>query len=203
MGHNCSKIAEELGGTGKCEALEMDFNDIRDPKVLENIKYILKTKKWGYLINNVSYRVGATHFEKLPLDEIEKCITVKIYPMVLLTKLMLSMDKPPSIINITSQNTFSTDILNLDPCITLPYLNVYEGVNNFQQAFGASLVAEGQDVLNLQPGAVKTKNTRKFLKNAEPLVTDAKSFVKSALGYIGRKGSYVVHWKNIKYLTLS
>ena len=113
-----------------------------------------------------------------------------------LTKLMLEMDKPPSIINITAQNTFTTDILNLDPSICLPYLSVYEGVNNFQQAFGSSLISEGKDVLNIQPGAVKTRNTKKFLKNAEPLAVDVKSFVKSAMKYIGRKGSFVVHWKH-------
>lgn len=196
MGHNTSKIAEKLGGAGKCESLEMDFNDITDPKTFENIEYIIKRKRWGYLINNVSYRIGSLHFEKMSMKEINKCITVGIYPIIKLTKLMLSLDSPPKIINVTAQNTFNTDLLNLTPSITLPFLNVYEGVNNFQQAFGESLLKEGINVLNIKPGAVKTKNTTRFLKHAEPLATDAKSFVSSAMKYIGEKGSYVVHWKH-------
>ena len=196
IGRNCSKVAEKLGGTGKCESLEMDFNDMMKPKVLDNIKYIIKCKNWSYLINNVAYRIGSTNFKDLPMSEIQKCINTGIYPIVVLTKIMSSLPKPPSIINITAQTNFNTDLLNINSPIVLPYLSVYEGINNFQQAFGASLRAENMDILNIMPGAVKTNNTKNFLKNAEPLVVKDSDFVKSAMRYIGKKGSFVVHWKH-------
>lgn len=196
IGRNCSKLAEKLGGPGNCEILEIDFLNMMETNIYNKIKSIINSRDWSYLINNVAHRTGALNFKDLPDLEIEKCIKTGIYPIVFLTKLMLNKAKPPKIINITAQTHFNTDFLALNPCVTLPYIGVYEGINNFQQAFGASLHAENLNVLNLMPGAVKTKNTKNFLKSAEPLVVDARIFVNNAMRYINKKGSYVVHWKH-------
>lgn len=196
LGRNCSSLAEKFGGKGFCEYFDLDFDETNSSKIMGSLSKIINSRKWAYVINNVSYRCGSLSLKTLDRKEISTCINVGTFPMVYITKLCLSTPEPPKIVNISAQNSFSTLLFNTKHNIALPYLSVYEGVNNFQYAFSESLIAEGVDLLNIMPGAVETKNTKKFLKKAQPFTVKASDFAKTSLKYFHLRGSYVVHWKH-------
>lgn len=196
LGRNCEEISKNLGGKGLCEYMNIDFNNINQESVRKSLETLIKSRKWSYIVNNVSYRCGSLSLKTLKWSEILQCINVGTFPMVYLTKLALSLPNKPKIVNVSAQNSFTTELFNCKPNISLPYLSVYEGVNNFQHAFSESLLAENVDLLNIMPGAVETKNTTSFLKKAKPFTVSASDYAKRALKYFHKRGSYVIHWKH-------
>jgi len=105
-----------------------------------------------------------------------------------------------AIINITAQNTVSTDLFAIDTDVTVPHLACYEAANVFGYCHAKSVYAEIKnkypkiDFLIITPGSVLTKQTEPILKDVLFSI-DVETFVKNILKLMGNKnGIYCAYW---------
>lgn len=173
------------------------FNDIQ--KAVDELG-----SKWRILINNVGYRTFSLNYEDMPLSEMKKTIAVgtlvqsKLIQMALQT--FSKINSHTAIVNITAQNTIPTDLFAIDTDLTVPHLACYEATNVFGYCHAKSIYTEIKDkyplidFLIITPGAVKTKNTERVLKDVIFSV-DVDVFIKNVIKLMGNKnGIYCAYW---------
>ena len=91
-----------------------------------------------------------------------------------------------SAMSLTGPSTF------VDPCNTVPFMSIYEGINAFSYFHANSVYEELKtnpiykniDFINITPAGVNTSNTKDFLKNT-PFISNNHDFVKSSIKLIG------------------
>ena len=188
--------------------LEVDFSQSYQPHFFNRISSVLDRYDMSILVNNVASRSGWTQFEYMPEESINQTIAVGTLPQVRLMQYAIRrfQGRPMSaIMTITAQCVHNTDLLAIQPTLTLPYLSVYEATNAFGYFHANSVYKELQkrgltkriDFLNITPGAVITERTKEMLSNVFSMSIQAKAFAKNCIGLLGVvQGVHNAYWKH-------
>jgi len=162
--------------------------------------------QWAILINNVGYRVGGLKYEELSWKEMRKSINVGTIPQSRLIQFMIkhsvktkNTDHHRAIINITALCQTHTDLFNLNPILSLPYLATYEASNAYGFYHSESVRKELKDrftkidYLTITPGAVLTENTKKIMN--PPLAVESGKYAENIIKLLGNKnGVSSAYW---------
>ncbi|OMJ82398.1 hypothetical protein SteCoe_16943 [Stentor coeruleus] len=166
-----------------------DFNDCnKDPQEFFNGIYAkCQNLNITLLINNVGYGEKAPFIESLPL--ILRQISINIFPMVFLTRLIL-----PSLIS----NGLG-GIINIGSITTLrqfPVLiAVYSATKSFELIFSQTCSQEyNLDILCIEPSFINTKLTKIYRR--KPFNIQPDEFVEASLCCLGRVGHSFGHWRH-------
>lgn len=184
--------------------LQLDFSNSFEPNFFQPIQELTDGVNWKILVNNVGYRTFSLNYEDMSLEEMKKTISVGTLVQAKLTQIAITafrkIKTPTAIINITAQNTITSDLFAVETDLTVPHLACYEATNVFGYCHAKSVYAEIKnkyptiDFLIITPGAVLTKNTEEVLKDVVFSV-DVNTFVKNILTLLGNKnGIYCAHW---------
>lgn len=181
--------------------LQTDFSNAFEPDYFDEMEALFDEYDVSILVNNVGYRTGWMEYEKMPPDEIKKCLAVCTMTQCRMMQMALKKFKQRSsnrcaIINITSQCIHPTDVLAMTPEISLPYLSVYEAAKAFDYYHSNSIHKEIKerfehiDYLTVTPGAVLTETTEPMLRNTAFCVSDT-VFVSNILKCLGNRNGVV------------
>jgi len=199
---NIKKIHKNI----EIKFIEVDFSNSFENNFFDPIQNEIDNlgNKWRILINNVGYRTFSSNYEDMLLSEMKKTIAVgtlvqsKLMQMAI--KSFSKINTHTAIINITAQNTVSTDLFAIDTDVTVPHLACYEAANVFGYCHAKSVYAEIKnkypkiDFLIITPGSVLTKQTEPILKDVLFSI-DVETFVKNILKLMGNKnGIYCAYW---------
>lgn len=207
--NNTKKVIKELKiYNTQIKFIKKDFSESFKDNFFDNIQREIDIigDDWSILINNVGYRTGSVEYDKMPLEEMKKTISVGTLVQSKLIQMALEKFKTrkthTSIVNITAQNSIYTDLFAIDNEITVPYLACYEATNAYGYFHAKSVYEEIKykypliDFLIIMPGAVKTKNTESVLKNTI-FAVDVESYVKNIIklmgNYNGSRCAYYGH----------
>lgn len=200
----CKKVKQkihELYPQVDVIVLEKDFSEAFEPSFFEEIEYLFQTYDISIVVNNVGYRTGWLRYEDMPPSEIKDCLAVCTMVQSIMLQLAIKKFKHRTkhncaVINITSQCNHPTDILAMNPEISLPYLSVYEASKAFDYYHSNSVYKEIQerfghiDYLTVTPGAVITENTKPMLEKTAFCISDSQ-FVSNILRTLGNRNGVV------------
>ena len=178
------EIAQKYPGKGiETKVLAMDFSQNNDADY-ERLRELVQGLDVGILINNV----GQSHsmpvsFLETPSDELQNIVTINCLGTLKVTQVVAPILK-------ARKNGLILTMGSFGGWTPTPYLATYSGSKAFLQQWSSALAAEladnKVDVYLVLSHLVTTAMSK--VRRPSPLIPNARNFVKSALGKIGRGG---------------
>ncbi|XP_058460452.1 putative steroid dehydrogenase 4 isoform X2 [Malaya genurostris] len=180
--------------------IAIDFSS--SSQIYEKIEQNLTGIEIGMLVNNV----GMVHDHPLPLEklskqDIEQSITVNIFPLVMLTYMLVPQMKERCrgiVVNISSSSGH----------LPLPYLQMYSASKSFVNSFTLSLQQElrgtGVECQLVTPMFVNTSMTEKWQSMGfwKLLASNVKRYTRMAVWTIGKTDNTTGYWYQALQITL-